>query len=97
MKKLRGIFKYVSYSQLSRTVAGYGYEYSIKNHMGAVAVSLSAMSLAGLLFYLDWSKIFILGLVSIVVTGVIVVSQFAYMANNARFEACVNMSKIFLP
>ena len=96
MKKLRGIFKYVSYSQLSRTVAGYGYEYSIKNHMGAVAVSLSAMSLAGLLFYLDWSKIFILGLVSIVVTGVIVVSQFAYMANNARFEALANYMEMMI-
>lgn len=96
MNRIRQAFKYVSYRQLSRTIEGYGYEYSIKTHLSAVALSLFTMTVAGLLFYLEIGKIAVLGAVAVMVTGIIVISQFAYMANNDRFEALANYMEMMI-
>lgn len=96
MKKLKGLLRYVSYAQLSRTIAGYGYEYSVKTHIVKVVLSLFAMTVAGIAFYLDLGNIVILGVTAFLVTGIIAISQFAYMANNDRFEALANYMEMMI-
>lgn len=96
MKKLKRLFRSLSYKHLSRTIAGFGYEYSFKNHIAKVLLTLFGMSVVGYLYYLTIPKIVMLGVISIFALGVIVMAQFRFLSNNDRFEAMSNYIEMMI-
>ena len=89
-KKMNNALKNISFKNLNREIAGYGYEYSFKSYMFQILLVLIAIVTVSYFFLLDPSKIIAIGIVAVIVFPVIVLSQFRYMNNNDRFEQMVN-------
>ncbi|MDD6043058.1 MAG: hypothetical protein PUB87_04800 [Eubacteriaceae bacterium] len=86
----------MSYMNITKTIQGYGSEYSMKKYMLTVFLTLAAIVLTSKIFYLQGGKIILLAIISVAATPGIILSQFRFVANNDRFEALSNYMEMMI-
>lgn len=79
-----------SIEKITRKIEGYGYEYSLGKYMAHSAIALAAAIVMSIIFSLEISKVIILLIAVLAAFPAILLSQFAYLNNNDRFENIVN-------
>lgn len=88
-KRFRSLKKW-KYKEISKEIAGYGYEYSLKKYMVHSGLLLTAVVLVSIFFSLELVNIVIVSIAALIAFPLILLSQFKYANNNARFENIVN-------
>ena len=83
--------KYVlSYAYMKRRIAGYGFEYSLRDFMKATLLVFAGLAIAGWLYDLRWNYILFSMVVALLTLPTILVAQFRYLYEQKRFSDAVS-------
>lgn len=83
--------KYVlSYAYMKRRIAGYGFEYSLRDFMKVTLLVFAGLAIAGWLYDLRWNYILFSILAALLTLPTILVAQFRYLYEQKRFSDAVS-------
>lgn len=85
-KRFNRYLKLLSFKNLNYTIKGYGFNYSFGKYLTSVFLLMLGIVLSGYLFKLKLQSMIWLGVFSILLLPLIILSQIRYLYHNHRFE-----------
>lgn len=85
-KKLKEYARLLNFNNLNTKINQYGYNYSLSKYILNIIILMGVAVLSSYFFKLEWGYTIILGIWSIFLLPIIILSQIKFLHNNNRFE-----------